>query len=219
MFHELPGLTMNVYGRLPTCILPSYWSRHSLSRKDIDTIISYVPTSLLWKCAILYGITPPWYSLRSSSSSSMTVSLSGKAIAVDMLLHHTKIFPPTNESILDVDSVESLEHVPPIPRYYVTRDIYHSLHNNICSQLVPEKLLLSGDTIGTISFLYTFLDRQWVPVSIEGASICCNAVIKKSEYKTYENFTCGYTHLSKIGKFENDLYLLTDELILIGRSE
>ena len=219
MVHELSGLTVHVYGRLPTCILPSYWKRHNLTRKDIDTIISYVPTNILWKCAILYGITPPWYSLRSSSSSSVTVSLSGKAIAVEMLLDHTNVIPSTDAPVLDTDSVDSLEHVPPIPKYYVSKQIYDMLHNNICSQLLPESLILPGDSIGTISYLYTFLNRDWVPVSIEGESICCNAVIKKSNYNVYAKFVSGYTHLSKIGTFKDELYILTDELILISRRE
>ena len=214
--HELPGLTMRVRGRIPTCIIPSYWARHSLTREDIDTIISYVPTSVLWKCAILHGITPSWYSLRSSSSSSTAISLSGKAIAVDSLLEHLHISPSTGPNRLDTESIDSLEHIPPIPKYHVEKDIYQKLYSNISSQLLPASLMIPGDIIGTIPFIYSFMDQLWVPVGIEGELICCNVVIKESEYKTCDIFNYGYTHLPKIGKYENDIYCLTDELILVG---
>jgi hypothetical protein len=215
--HNLVGITMSVYARLPTCILPCYWARHSLTREDIDTIVAYVPTSLLWKCAILYGISPPWYSLRSSSASSVTVSISGKAIAVDMILAQMDISPTSGVRILDTESVDSLEHIPPIPKHRVSKEVYAMLHDNICGQLLPLTLLIPGDPVGCISYIYTFLGKKWVAVGIEGDSICINAIVNENEYETYAKFHYGYTHQSQIGKYKEDIYYLTDELVLVNK--
>jgi hypothetical protein len=208
------GSLMHIRSRVPTCVCPEYWRRHNLSRKDIDTIISYVPTKVIWMSAMMYGICCPWYTLRSSSASMMDVTLSGKAIAIDMLLAKTNI-KPSSQNKLDVDSIESFEHIPPIPRSTINAIDFASISSGVVSQLLPRILLLPSETIGTIPMIYRYNDMDMVPVGIEGDSICCNVVIKESLYTYMDDIGRGYTHDPKIGQYQGEVYCLTDELVLL----
>jgi hypothetical protein len=199
--------------RLPTCILPGYWQRHALSRKDIDTIVSYIPTRLLWMSAVLSGASCPWYSLRSSSASPMEVTLSGKAVAVDLILGAARVAPSLVHK-LDVDSVESFEHVPPLPRYRIPEAEVAYISRGISSQLVPRVLLGAAEPVGSIPLIYPHLGQSWVPIGIEGASICCNAVVLEQDYVHMAGPQRGFTHAPQVGIHNGQAYCLTDELVL-----
>jgi hypothetical protein len=199
--------------RLPTCILPGYWQRHALSRKDIDTIVSYIPTKLIWMSAMLCGVSCPWYSLRASSASPMEVTLSAKSQAVDLILDQTR-FEPSLVHKLDVDSVESFEHVPPIPRYLLPEVEVSHISQGLSSQLVPRVLLGPTDPVGTIPLVYVYQGRSWVPVGIEGSAICCNAIVLEKDYEYMEGPRRGFTHAPKVGMYNGRVYCLTDELVL-----
>ena len=208
------GSTMCIRSRVPTCVCPDYWRRHNLSRKDINTIIAYVPTKVIWMSALLYGISCPWYALRSSSASMMDVTLSGKAIAVDLLLERANI-KPSDRNKLDVDSIESFEHIPPIPKSTINAFDFALISSGVVSQLLPRILLLPLEAIGTIPIIYRYKDLDVVPVGIEGDSICCNVVVKESLYSYMEGTSRGYTHDPKVGQFKGEVYCLTDELVLL----
>jgi hypothetical protein len=205
--------TMNIQSRVPTCVLPAYWARHGLSRQDIDTIVAYIPTKVVWMCAILYGIPCPWFTLRCSSASVMDITLSGKSTAIDLLIEHAGLAPLQNSHKLDVDSVESFEHIPPIPVHKITREDFTMISCGITSQLLPRRLLTTPDSIGVIPVIYPFNGIEWIPVGIEGDAICCNAVQSESSY-TYQTGG-GYTHEPMIGNYRGEIYCLTDVLILL----
>jgi hypothetical protein len=208
------GSTMCIRSRVPTCVWPDYWLRHQLSRNDINTIISYVPTKVLWMSALMYGICCPWFALRSSSASMMDITLSGKAIAVDLLLERSNIKPST-QSKLDVDSIESFEHIPPIPKSTINASDFALISSGVVCQLLPRILLLPSEVIGTIPIIYRYKDLDLVPVGIEGDSICCNVIVKESCYMYMENRNRGFTHDPKVGQYNGEVYCLTDELVLL----
>jgi hypothetical protein len=208
-----PNATMTIQSRMPTCVLPDYWARHGLSRKDIDTIVAYIPTKVIWMCAIMYGVPCPWFTLRCSSASVMDITLSGKSLAIDLLVKQAGLTPHQNCHKLDVDSVESFEHIPPIPRHTITREDFTFISRGITSQLLPRRLLTTPDSIGVLPVLYHFNNADWVPVGIEGDAICCNAIQTESSY-TYQ-VGGGYTHEPMIGNYRGVIYCLTDELILL----
>ena len=205
---------MVVKSRLPTCILPEYWKRHQLTRRDIDIIVSYIPTKIIWMCAVAHGITCPWFTLRSSSAPTLDVTLSGKAIAIEMLIEHSGI-PMYNINQLDIDSLESFEHVPPIPKHKISGKDYELVTSGIASQLIPRVLLQPGETVGTIPLIYQYKGLDWIPVGIEGDALCCNAIIKESLYVYKEGPRRGVTHDPKIGIYKSIIYCLTDELLLL----
>lgn len=210
------GSSMHIRSRVPTCVGPDYWRRHNLSRKDIDTIISYVPTKVVWMAAMANGICCPWYSLRSSSSSTLDVTLSGKAVAVDLLLSKASFFP-SGTNRLDVESIESFEHIPPIPKSLISAADFLHISSGVVSQLLPRALLLPNEPIGTIPFLYRYSGMDVIPVGIEGDSICCNVVIPESLYAYKEDGGHGYTHDPKVCRYQGIVYCLTDELVLFCR--
>ena len=200
---------------LPTCILPQYWKRHTLSREEIDTILSYLPTKFVWMVGMVYGIHCPWFLLRSSASSTMGITLSGKALALEMILGKTNTVPRDGgDPVLDIDSIESLEHIPPIPRYYVSPEDFSHVCSGIILDLLPRSLLIPGEPIGTVPFMYQYLSMNWIPVGLEGSSVCCNALIKESDY-VYKTDNRGYTHDPKVVAYVGEVYCLTDELILL----
>jgi hypothetical protein len=205
--------TMNLQSRVPTCIRPDYWKRHELSRQDIDTIVSYIPTKVIWMCAIMHGIACPWFTLRCSSSTTTDITLSGKSGAVDLLLERTNLTPSNNSHKLDTESIESFEHIPPIPKSRIGKHDFMTISCGIVSQLLPRRLLSSSDAIGLIPLIYRYNDLDWVPIGIEGDSICCNAIQKESLY-TYKD-SGGYTHDPMVGNYQNEIYCLTDEVILL----
>jgi hypothetical protein len=210
-------MMIEVNGHIPTCILPDYWTRHHLSRKDVDTIVAYIPTKIIWLCAMIYGITVPWYSLRSSSSTTMGITMSSKAVALDLILDKVGI-KLDSQNRLDTESLESLDHIPPIPKYMISKTDYSLISSGITNDLLPTSLLLPSDSVGIIPIIYSYLNLEWVPVGIEGDSICCNAVVP---YKVIQNdmtseFRRGLTHDPKVGIYNENLYSLTDELILFS---
>ena len=144
----------------------------------------------------------------------MDVTLSGKAIAVDMLLEKTNI-KPSDQNKLDVESIESFEHIPPIPKSTINALDFALISSGVVSQLLPRILLLPSEGIATIPMIYRYQDMDMVPVGIEGNSICCNVVIKESLYTYMEGTGRGYTHDPKVGQYQGDVYCLTDELVLL----
>jgi hypothetical protein len=208
------GSTMCIQSRIPTCVCPEYWKRHNLSRKDIDTIISYVPTKFLWMSAMLHGIMCPWYTLRSSSASVLEVTLSGKATAVDMILTQLGI-QPSMQNKLDTESIESFEHIPPIPKNKISHTDFVHISRGLVSQLLPRSLLILNEPISTVPFIYNHNGIDMIPVGIEGDSICCNAVCKESIYSYHDVKTRGYTHDPKVCDYNGEIYCLTDELVLL----
>jgi hypothetical protein len=208
------GSSMCIRSRIPTCVLPDYWRRHNLSRKDIDTILSYVPTKVIWMSAMTYGIHCPWFTLRSSSASTLDVTLSGKAVAIDLILERTQI-QPSLQSKLDIDSIESFEHIPPIPKSTISRADFVHISSGVVSHLLPRILLVPNEPIGTVPFIYIYNGMEVIPVGIEGDSICCNAVIRESLYTYQHESGRGYTHDPKVCRYNDVVYCLTDELILL----
>jgi hypothetical protein len=208
------GGSMHIKSRVPTCVQPEYWRRHNLSRKDIDIIISYVPTKVIWMSAMMYGICCPWFTLRSSSASMMDVTLSGKALAIDLLLEKAHL-KPSEHNKLDVDSIESFEHIPPIPKSIISLEDFGLISSGVVSQLLPRLLLQPSEVIGIIPLVYRYKDMDVVPVGIEGDSICCNVVVLESLYTYVEQHRRGFTHCPKVGQYKGHVYCLTDELLLL----
>jgi hypothetical protein len=209
------GSSMCIRSRLPTCVSPDYWRRHNLSRQDIDTITSYVPTKVIWMCAMRYGICCPWFTLRSSSASTLEVTLSGKAAAIELLLTKADL-RPSPLSKLDTESIESFEHIPPIPKSTISRADFIHISSGVVSHLLPRILLLPNETIGTIPFIYRYNGMDVIPVGIEGDAICCNVIVKESKYAYKEEGRGhGYTHDPQVCRYNGDVYCLTDELILL----
>jgi len=204
---------IQIQSRLPTCILPDYWIRHRLSRRDIDTIISYIPTKLVWMSAMLCGLPCPWYSLRSSASSPWDITLSGKSQAVDLMLQRLG-HQPSLVHKLDVDSIESFEHIPPIPKCPISQGVFDHLSSGLACQLLPRMLLGPLEPVGSIPLLYEHVGRAWVPVGLEGDAICCNAVVLETDFVYPNSQHNGYTHAPMVGRYEGVVYCLTDELVL-----
>lgn len=204
--------TIRVSGTIPTCITVNYWKRHDLSKHDIECILSYIPTKMVWVSAILHGLSSPWFVFRSSSSSRFTITMVGKMIAVDQLLSYTHL-KLSRRNQLDTVSVDSFEHIPPIPTHSISAQDYEYIYKGVVSHLLPRRLMVPGEVPGSIPLLYTYKDVQWVPVGIEGSSICCNAVCTEKHYKTHYNHA-AITHEPMVGEYKKVVYVLTDELIL-----
>ena len=203
---------------LPTCILPAYWIRHHLSRQDIDIITNYIPTKLLWLCALGQGILCPWFMFRTSSSSQTDITMSGKSTAIDLILKHTGYVPPeTNQ--LDVSSLESLDHIPPIPRISVGLDTINLLSTHISGILYPRSLLdPADDQIPEVSCMYRVHGLDVIPLGLEGTAIHCVAVVKESEYLStlVQCSSRSYTHDPRVCLYKSQVYCLTDESVLLS---
>jgi hypothetical protein len=209
----LHGSIINIRSNLPTCVLPSYWKRHSLSRRDIDAILAYVPTKVIWMSALLCGIPCPWFSLRSSAASKLEVTFSGKSLAVDLLLKQSGMTPSTDHK-LDLCSIESLEHIPPIPKDRIGEFDFLRLSTGIISHLLPRSLLSLNEPITEVPILYEYKGGLLLPVGLEGDSICCNVVIPEDIYCKYRLGT-GITHQPQVCIYQDIVYCLTDELVLV----
>jgi hypothetical protein len=143
----------------------------------------------------------------------MDITLSGKSVAIDLLIEKACLRPIHNSDRLDVDSVESFEHIPPIPKHQISREDFVFISSGIIGQLLPRRLLASPDAIGIIPLIYRFQNLDWIPVGIEGDAICCNAILPESLYEYKSG--AGYTHDPMIGNYRNEIYCLTDELVLL----
>ena len=214
--HTIPlgtgGAILQIQTYIPTCVTPEYWQRHTLSRHDIETIVSYVPTLFLWLVALTHGLHCPWYSLRTSAASTLDVTMSGKATAIELLLTTLGI-QPSSTNRLDLHSVESFEHVPPVPRHTIPTADFLRLTHNLVGPLLPRCLLLDTDLIPQIPFIWSYRGLPLVAVGLEGDVVCCHVVVPEANYVYNPQ---GYTHAPLVGLFEGVVYCLTDEVLLLG---
>jgi hypothetical protein len=133
------------------------------------------------------------------------------------MLERANLTPSNNSHKLDTESIESFEHIPPIPKYQINKHDFALISCGIVGQLLPRRLMSSSEHIGLIPLTYQYNQLEWVPVGIEGGAICCNAIQKESLY-TYQTGG-GYTHEPMIGSYQNEIYCLTDELILLTTAD
>jgi hypothetical protein len=144
----------------------------------------------------------------------MGITMSSKAIALDLILEKQGI-KLNDQDRLDTDSIESFDHIPPIPKYIINREDYDVIASGITTDLLPRRLIGPNEPIGIIPIMYPYMNSNWIPVGIEGGSICCNAVLPETTLKLSTDRT-GLTHAPKIGNYRNVIYYLTDELILFS---
>ena len=155
---------------------------------------------------------------RTSSSSQTDITMSGKSTAIDLILTHSGYVPPeTNQ--LDVSSIESLDHIPPIPRIPVGLDTINLLSTHISGILYPRSLLdPADDQIPEVFYIYQVHGLDVIPLGLEGTAIHCVAVIKESEYLS-ALLHCSprsYTHDPRVCLYEGHVYCLTDESVLLS---
>lgn len=141
--------------------------------------------------------------------------MSGKSLAIDLLIGQTNLQLST-QSKLDVDSIESFEHIPPIPKSTISAVDFNLIASGVVSQLIPRTLLLPNESVGIIPLVYRYKGMNVIPVGIEGEAICCNAIVPESMYSNnYDHCGQGYTHAPKVGQYRGEVYCLTDELLLL----
>jgi hypothetical protein len=198
--------TMNI----PSCIDPTYWHFHELSKTDIRQIITHVPSWLMWITAVMYEKIVTWAMVKYSFSDIFGIMVNNKVLAMQHLLMYIPS-NPTNRTInrINILSHTQYKHTPPIPTYTVDVQTYDFLVTKIVPNLQP--LILQKDPT-IIPYCHEFKGKLWVPTVCEGSTfLCMVAIYNKNTHVT--EFGSGYTHMSKVGIFNNNIVTLSDETI------
>ena len=100
--------TITVYSRLPTRVMPSYWTQHELTQADINMVVSYLPAIMIWQCVLLHGGMVPWFNMRASSATQYSIALSSKTNALGTLQKIVDYPCTWTTNKLELESVESI---------------------------------------------------------------------------------------------------------------
>lgn len=208
-------LRIDITHRMPSCVDPQYWHRHLLTIRDIQTIVSYVPAHFIWLICLIHQIDCPWFALRPTMCESEHMTISAKSTAIRLLLAQ---YPNRiSHNRLNIDSTESLCHIPPLPAYVIKEDIFSQLRTGISPSLMPRCLLATQ--IPSIPFILSYLGFDWLPVAFEGSAICCTRVVKESIYTSVPFVSPGgdgFTHAPMVCIYNDIVYCLTDESVLFS---
>ena len=197
---------------IPSCIDPAYWSYHKLTQNDINTIITHIPSWLLWMTAIMYGKIVTWAMVKYSFSDIFGTMINNKTLAMQYLLqystcsHHVNM---TNMDRLDMASNTIYNHTPPIPKYIIDIETFDYLTTQIVPNLQPLRFQQEPTTI---PYCMEFKNKLWVPTTMEDCTHICMVHAYRKENHTVL-FETGFSHLSRVGKYKGEILYLSDEVI------
>lgn len=191
--------------RLPIHIQPSYWERHTLSKKDINIILSNVSTQYIWLKNLLLGHRITWSHLRMSFAETYDIIITSKTLAVKKLITHAIHPINTHHRIGSTCQI----HTPPLPIHTVPLTIFNEMLYHIYPSILPTIFQKHIE----IHFVYTFLSCNWVPTSIEDTYICMGRIIPLYSYLPK---ITGLTHMPGVCIYKGEKFVTTDEYILIS---
>lgn len=204
-----------IESRLPICLHPSYWQRHSLSFMDIETIMQYIPTKLMWLMAMTLGYTCRWNDIHPGSASSYDVTTGVKTDAMQHILRLSQ-YQDTGTNILYTPSINMYEHTPPIPLHKVSDTVFAYVSTKLVDDYRPLALYDIDNVIPSIVYLLEWGGLQWAPIRFEGDYILCTRVQPADESESFTYWSVpGYTHAPMVGLYNSVHYYLSDESMLI----
>jgi hypothetical protein len=196
--------------RIPSCIDPDYWNRHRLTLVDIHSIVEHIPSWYMWCLSVMYTRFCTWSTVQIAYSTPYRLIVNNKSMAVHNVLKQIKYdFSDRVIDRIDQTSHTIFNHLPPIPKYYVSSDTFDRLVCNIVPNVLP---LCFQSEACLIPYCETFMERLWVPVHINGNKICLH-VLNNTENTV--NTNTAIAHQPLVGIYNNVLRSLSDEVIWV----
>lgn len=195
--HNDTVITVN--SDLPPCLSETYWQRHLLTLRDINTVVSTVASDTVWLVCMLDGIDVASGSVKTSFDCCEGLLISGKTTAIKKLL---KLREPLIGSIDVIDDADL--HQPPLPRHFIGEHEMKTLATIICGRincLTPE----------VVPGVFAFLECLWIPTNAEGVAL---VLYRLSEIKNFTRDT-PVLYRPLLCQYNNIVYGLTDEVIRV----
>ena len=104
------------------------------------------------------------------------------------------------------------KHIPPIPTYHVDVKTFEYLVTNIVPDLQP---LIFQNEPSIIPYCTHMLGKLWVPTICEGNEYICLVAVSSNNSNQSMSFGTGYSHLPKVGLYNDTLVSLSDEVIWV----
>ena len=189
--HTTPTVT-NITMTLPASLTPTVWRRHLLSVSDIFDIIDYFPAAYIWQLALLFGIDLSGSAVKMSFAQNKDLLIGAKSIVLRKL---SKIIMQKYTLVNNVIPLSGTRlargvihshHVPIIPQQLVPQHIITDL-----VALIPLKRSIYKPLVNCGNKSYTYLDKEWLPLGIEGKhAVYCAKLVSASDFQdAFNNHT------------------------------
>ncbi len=163
---------------MPLTMTEQYWRRFGFTLGDIKTTLSEFDRSLIYKLALLYGITPPMSGMRVSFGQSTSMIYEHRVNMVQEVLDRLIGFEEGDNRAINLDVCN---HRPHIPSVRVTTPTYQ---RNIMAMPKDWNPTVPQEYMHT----WTYKDIQMVPLyertyMKSKQAICMHRIILKSVYE------------------------------------
>ncbi len=173
------NIEVKMHVRLARCLMPSYWKFAKLSRADVQSILGYSHAKDVWLLALALGVislSPS--SFRTSYTSLNDIAIGSRQPAIKNILAKFELeFVHNQEVILDNGSL-SLDHVPALPKFYLTKQEYDRLSTTI----LPE-LKFFSEPMEIHSIFHYRENTLWVAIHFEGECLYAVKLWPKSIFE------------------------------------
>jgi hypothetical protein len=195
---------------LPEYIMPSYWTRHKLSRAAVVALLETCECPTLWKLALHLGSTVPPHVLRPSNYRAHEVLVSGKALAIDTVLTGFTYWQHPSEYV-------NVLYAPcAVPIYLVDLELYSMIVDSLGTGSQYGSGAVAGAETNTFVFQHNGL--AWVPHSLEDSGALCSRV-EKIHLECSPQLTTELLWLRRpVVEAQGLLYAVTQERVLFCTS-
>jgi len=225
----------HIRAALPMQLTPTYWLRHQLTGKDIDTIMCAMPSTSVTITGLCYGVDVPMSALKPAYSSPYAVSISSKTVVTrrvkqaiakirdEMVSRNPRLQRQRQQliDVLDTVSIASSDHSPPLPRHVCSQDVFERASSLLLSRITP-----FDESPTQCVGLFSLLGCLWVTIQFEGDAIVAGRAVLETEYissgraELIDNMSIAPTTLRiKCNKDEKNYIVLLDECMLICASQ
>lgn len=170
-------VTVKLRLTLPSCLMPSYFQRHKLCKKDVETILGTLPPRDVWLLGIAIGaanLAPSCFRTAYSSLSDILIT-SKVTVRRNILNKFDHLFQINRDSVLD-DSAMSRRHDPALPKHFISQSDFTFLSHDIFPNLNIFQVI-------DVNRLFCYQGKTWIAISFEGDSIFALCTIDEDTYK------------------------------------
>ena len=195
---------------IPACIDPAYWDRHELTLVDIQSIIEHIPSWYMWCLSVVYNRFCTWSTVQIAYSTPYRLIVNNKSMALQNILRQVR-YDVVSRVVdrLDQTSHTVFDHVPALPKYYVSYEAFSRLICNLVPNLAP---LCFQAQPGVIPYCELFMERLWVPTHRNGNKICLCAL---STSEDTPHTSTALVQQPLVGRYRERVTALSDEVIWV----
>jgi hypothetical protein len=200
---------------LSRCMMPSYWKFAFLSRRDVMSILDFLPARDVWLLGLGLGVVSLSPSIFKTAYAHLgDILITSKAGVITRILQkYEQLFEQNQQAMLDT-SAASLHHVPALPKFF----LYKQEYTKLSSTLTTNFQFYNTDQIDVKEIFDYREDTKWIAIAFEGD---CLHALRLVPYATYikarhEKQLCVATKMPLLTYKDQAYAILCDDGALFG---